>query len=183
MSNNKQTVWLVTMLSFMVVISGWYLVAGSDSNRLANAPKEVADLGIALKEVPPDMAVQGKADESMKGNRNYFVGYQLQRGTLRDKMKEEYYKIISNPEASKAAIKEATRKVDELVKVDKKELVLEEMIRGNGYKDVVVISGTDYVDVVVQSDAVSNKQAVDLISLVRQQLNVDPTSISIRNRV
>ena len=80
-------------------------------------------------------------EDVQNASSDYFVGYQLQRNNLRSKMTEEYMNILTNPKSSKKELEEAQRKIDELMKVDKTESVLEELIRNEGFRDAVVISG------------------------------------------
>lgn len=184
MSMNKQTVWLVTMLTLMVVLSAYYIVTGPSEpvGQTANEneeAKETADVKVDIKTV--DSAKQSEKTEEVldKANDDYFVAYQLQRNTLRQKMTEDYMKVLTNPDASKEQLEEARNKIDELMKVDKQETVLEELIRKEGYNDAVVITGDSHVDVIVQSDKLTHAQAVKLISLVKQHLDISPMNVSV----
>jgi stage III sporulation protein AH len=184
MSINKQTVWLITMLSIMVVLSAYYIVTGpvepvgQEAKRAENTTKGI-DVNIKPVDQPTtsekELLKQQKEDD-------YFVGYQLERSTLRQKMVEDYMKVLTNPDASDRELKEANSKIQQLMKVDNQETVLEDLIRKQGYNDAVVVANNPHVDVVVQSDKLTPKQVVKLISLVRQHLNVSPQHISIAYR-
>ncbi|SEN22819.1 SpoIIIAH-like family protein [Lihuaxuella thermophila] len=185
MTMNKQTVWLVTMLTLMVVLSAYYIVTGpvepvgQPAAKLNEGAKDEAGVKVDIKNI--DTASQGAKTQEMldKANDDYFVAYQLQRNTLRQKMTEDYMKVLTNPDASKEQLEEARNKIDELMKVDKQETVLEELIRQEGFKDAVVITGDSHVDVIVQSDKLTSSQAVKLISLVKQHLSVAPLDVSV----
>lgn len=183
MSMNKQTVWLVTMLTLMVVLSAYYIVTGPSEpvgqTAVRNEAKEAADVKVDIKTV--DTAKQDEKTEEVldKANDDYFVAYQLQRNTLRQKMTEDYMKVLTNPDASKEQLEEARNKIDELMKVDKQETVLEELIRKEGYNDAVVITNDSHVDVIVQNDKLTQAQAVKLISLAKQHLDVSPMNVSV----
>jgi stage III sporulation protein AH len=97
-------------------------------------------------------------------------------------MVEDYMKVLTNPDASDRELKEANSKIQQLMKVDNQETVLEDLIRKQGYNDAVVVANNPHVDVVVQSNKLTPKQVVKLISLVRQHLNVSPQHISIAYR-
>jgi stage III sporulation protein AH len=90
--------------------------------------------------------------------------------------------ILTNPKSSKKELEEAQRKIDELMKVDKTESVLEELIRNEGFRDAVVISGDRHVDVIVQSEKLTHSQVVKLISLVKKHLDVPATQVSVAYR-
>ncbi|WP_229735945.1 SpoIIIAH-like family protein [Kroppenstedtia guangzhouensis] len=188
---NKQTVWLVTMLTLMVVLSAYYIVTGpvepatdqtvSEDSGDVQVKTGEKDDGGELKEEKGKKAKDQTA--SAETDSDYFVGYQLQRSSLRSKMTEEYMKVLTDPEASKEALKEAQSKIDELMKVDKSESVMEDLIREEGFRDAVVITNDDhFVDVIVQSDKLSKKQVVKLIGMVKKQLGVPATQVSIAHR-
>jgi stage III sporulation protein AH len=182
MTINKQTVWLVTMLSLMVVLSAYYLLTGPvEPARQVVKTADELDKGIHVDIKPLDKPAAGsKGAKAIKeSGDDFFVGYQLQRSTLRQKMTEEYMKVLTDPEASKEALEEAQQKIEQLMKVDNAETVLEELIRKEGYRDVVVMTNNPHVDVIVQSDKLSRAQVVKLISLVKQHLNVDPLEVSV----
>jgi stage III sporulation protein AH len=185
MQLNKQTVWLVTMLTFMVVLSAYYVATGpveQAGNSTQQGDLKATDNQIDLNIKPVDQpAIDQKEKESMsnKVEDSYFVSYQLQRSTLRGKMTEEYVEVLSNPKATKEEIKEAERKLNELSQMEKQENVVEELIRKQGYRDAVVIKNNDQVDVIVQSDKLSKSQAVQLVTLVGQHMNVSANQISV----
>ncbi|MFC7440959.1 SpoIIIAH-like family protein [Laceyella putida] len=186
MSVNKQTVWLVTMLSIMVVLSAYYIVTGpvEPVRQVTNQVKQTATgVDVNIKPIDQPAANAGSKDLlNKKDEGDYFVGYQLQRSTLRQKMVEDYMKVLTNPDASEKELQEANRKIEELMKVDNAETVMEELIRQEGFRDAVVVSNNPHVDVVVQTEQLSRAQVVKLISLVKQHLNVSPLNVSVAFR-
>ncbi|MBA4600905.1 SpoIIIAH-like family protein [Thermoactinomyces mirandus] len=186
MSVNKQTVWLVTMLSVMVVLSAYYIVTGpvEPARQVAQTAKETdSDVNVNIKPIDEPVSSDKKTEEMLEqANSDFFVGYQLQRSTLRQKMVEEYMQVLTNPKSSEKELEEANQKIQQLMKIDNQETVLEELIRKEGYKDAVVVTNNPHVDVIVQSEKLSKKQVVRLISLVRQHLQVDPQNVSVAYR-
>ncbi|QKI81940.1 stage III sporulation protein AH [Kroppenstedtia eburnea] len=191
MNMNKQTVWLVTMLTLMVVLSAYYIVTGPVEPAVDQTVlEESGDIQVETREKDDGEKKKEKKEKkaedqsaAAKTDSDYFVGYQLQRSSLRSKMTEEYMKVLTDPEASKDALKEAQGKIDELMKVDKSESVMEDLIREEGFRDAVVITNDDhFVDVIVQSDKLSRKQVVKLIGMVKKQLGVPATQVSIAHR-
>ncbi len=194
MSMNKQTVWLVTMLTLMVVLSAYYIVTGPVEPADQAMEKEdemITDLGkIEVKTKPKGELDQEKSKDENKDSdketsldsnagSDYFIGYNLQRSALRSKLAEEHMKVLTDPEASKEELKEAQAKLDQLTQVDKEESVLEELIRGEGFRDAVVITNDSHIDVIVQADELTSKQVVKLVSLVRKQMDVPSTQVSV----
>lgn len=111
MSVNKQTVWLVTMLSVMVVLSAYYIVTGpvEPADQVAQTAKEKqGDIKVDIKPVDEPSSSGQKSAEVLENQSNdFFVGYQLQRSTLRQKMVEEYMQVLTNPEAPEKEVEEA----------------------------------------------------------------------------
>ncbi|PTX53922.1 stage III sporulation protein AH [Melghirimyces profundicolus] len=188
MNMNKQTVWLVTMLTLMVVLSAYYIVTGpvepADQVTMEDQQSEPDGIKVDTDEKKDGEKKQEKDKKaSAESDSDYFVGYQLERSSLRSKMTEEYMKVLTDPDASKKELKEAQAKIDELMKVDKTESVMEDLIREEGFRDAVVITGEDhFVDVIVQSKKLNNKQVVKLISIVKKQMDVPSHKISIAYR-
>jgi len=172
---SKQTVGLVSMLSLMVVLSAYYIVTGpiKPISRISKGN----DVEVDIK--PVGKATAKKDLNDMNTNNEYFVGYQLQRSALRSKMSEEYMKVLTDPQASKEDVRQAQAKIDDLLKIDRKETTLEDMIRKEGFNDAVVITNNPHIDVIVQSPNLTKSQAVKLITLVQQQLGVKPVNISV----
>lgn len=183
MSMNKQTIWLVAMLSIMVVLSTYYIVTGpiEPVRQAAQPTKNDGDIEVNIKTVDEKTNNQ---DKNVLGEQNddYFVNVQLQRSTLRQKMVEDYMKVLTNPNSTEKEMQEANSKIQELMKVDNKESALEDLIRKEGYRDAVVTVGDPHIDVVVQTDKLSTAQAVELIEMVRQHLQVSSQHVSIAYR-
>lgn len=187
MNMNKQTVWLVTMLTLMVVLSAYYIVTGPVEPATVNDdPATEAKVKTEEKDQPDDSDEKEKKDEetiSKEAESDYFVGYQLQRNSLRSKMTEEYMQVLTDPEASDKKVSEARAKIDELMKVDKAESVMEDLIREEGFRDAVVISNDDdHIDVIVQAEKMTDEQVVKLISMVKQHMDVPAHHVSIAYR-
>ncbi|WP_245726266.1 SpoIIIAH-like family protein [Marininema mesophilum] len=191
---NKQTVWLVTMLTLMVVLSAYYIVTGpvepADKTTMKEKALDTPKVDVKTKELDnkgeKEQKTSGKGSTSKekkgttKGANDYFVGYQLQRNSLRSKLTEEYMKTLTDPQVSKGKASEAEAKINELTKVDKSESVMEDLIRNEGFQDAVVIENANrIVNVIVQSNKLSNAQVVKLIGMVKQQMDVPATKVSV----
>lgn len=178
MKMNKQTIWLVTMLTLMVVLSAYYMITGPvepATQTSQHKKKEEAKVDLNVKTMSKEQEENPKL-----GKHDFFIQYHLQRDTLRSKMTEEYMRILSNPDAAKKELQEAEAKINQLMKIDKQESTAEEMIRREGYRDAVVINQNNHVDVVVQAEKMSEEQVVSIISMIGQHFQVEPTQISVQ---
>lgn len=177
MSMNKQTIWLVTMLALMVVLSAYYLVTGPvepaiQANQKKSEQTEEAKVDVDLKTV-------NQQETGEKPKHDFFINYHLQRDTLRSKITEEYMRTLSDPEASKKDLQEAEAKINQLMKVDKQESTAEEMIRKEGFRDAVVIHHDQKIDVIVQAKTLKKEQVVSILNMMGQHFGLSPTQISV----
>jgi stage III sporulation protein AH len=166
----KQTVWLLTMLTLMVVLSAYYLFNNqpSEMNEYADL-SEMADMDEnswmnGLEDVSSDMTVESMNDT------DYFLSYRMERQTLRDQMLAHYNEIVSSSEATAQAIAEAKGQMDEIYEMAETEVTLESLLKTEGYEEAVVVADADRVNVVVKSDSLDKQQVLNIIHLVRNQL-------------
>lgn len=176
---NKQTIWLVTMLTLMVVLSAYYIVTGpvepaTQANKKTTDQTKEAKVDVNLKTTNQQAEAEAKLSKQ-----DFFINYHLQRDTLRSKMTEEYMRTLSDPEATQSALKEAEAKIDQLMKIDKQESTAEDLIRREGFRDAVVINHNNKVDVIVQAPELKTDQVVSILSLVGKHFNVSPTQVSV----
>ncbi len=201
----KQTVWLLTMLAVMVVLSGYYLVKGPNQQipALGEDKKQEAPIGgvdVESKQTDkpsPDAtpvegttsAADGKTTDADGTSQDkspevvadsasdYFQGYKMKRDAMMQQQKDEQMAIMMNPEASPQAIADAKAKHEELSNIEQSTLSLEELLKAKGYKDAVVNVQNGSVNVIVEKDKLDAKEVVDIIALVKQQLNVSGSNV------
>lgn len=192
----KQTVWLLTMLAVMVVLSGYYLVKGPAEQMPAVGEENITEepLGIEVEsaqtnepatETAKEAEETGQAgepaaalpDAGTTGGSEFFLGYKMKREAMLQQQKDEQRSIMTDPEASPQAIAEAKAKYEELSDTERAVLALEEVIKSKGYKEVVVTPSEQTVSVYVQKEKLEAKEVVDIIALVKQHLNVPGTQV------
>jgi stage III sporulation protein AH len=200
----KQTVWLLTMLAVMVVLSGYYLVKGPDEQVTAPAEEQTEPLsGVQVEtkqtdQPAPDVTpVKGENKESGAPDANQapsandnvpvsdtasdiFQGYKMKREALLQQQKDEQLAIMGNSEATPQAVAEAKAKYEELSNLENATLTVEEMLKASGYKDAVVSVQNDKVMVIVQKDKLEANEAVEIIAQVKQHLNVPGKNITVQ---
>ncbi|WP_243014067.1 SpoIIIAH-like family protein [Brevibacillus borstelensis] len=213
----KQTVWLLTMLAVMVVLSGYYLVKGPDSQVSTLGQQQLQQLqpeqdslsGVVVEskqtETPATDAapVEGKpktepaATDTANANKEQqtdiketatladtpseiFTGYKMKREAQLQQQKDEQMSIMGSPDATPQAVAEAKVKYEELSTMESATMAVEEMLKTSGYKDAVVFTQNDKVTVIVQKDKLGADEVVDIISNVKQHLNVPATNITVQ---
>lgn len=197
----KQTVWLLTMLAVMIVLSGYYLVKGPSEQIPAlgeDSKQQDPLLGVQIEtkqtEQPaPDAApVEGtSADEAKQVQTDSdpsallntasetFQGYKMRREAMIQQQKDEQMTIVLDPNASPQAIAEAKAKHDELSTLESNTMALEEMLKADGYKDAVVFVQNDNVKVIVQKEKLTPNEVIDIMAMVRQHLNIPTAQVTV----
>jgi stage III sporulation protein AH len=159
----KQTVWLLTMLSLMVVLSAYYLF---NSNP--------ADMYDYTGEQDNWLESLGESDISTSFSNedmNIFLSYREERDIARAQLTDEYEQMMSS-DATAQVIAEYKAKLDKIEHLAEAELTLESLIKAEGFEEAVVVADLDRVSVVVKSDTLERKQVLSIINLVKQQLHV-----------
>ncbi|MGC5324414.1 SpoIIIAH-like family protein [Brevibacillus sp. SYSU BS000544] len=200
----KQTVWLLTMLAVMVVLSGYYLVKGPNQQMpaLGDKTKQEAPLtGVEVSTEETDLPgveatpVEGQGPTietptSTESNvdasslpetaSDYFQGYRMKREAMLQQQKDEQMEIMTNGEATPQAIAEAKAKHEELSNLETKTLAMEELLKAKGYKDAIVYVQDKNVDVIVQKDKLQAQEVVDVIALAKQHFQVSGSNVTVR---
>lgn len=182
MTMNRQTMWLVSMLTLMVVLSAYYIVTGPDQPA-GSAIQSIDEMGnvkndqvqVDIKSLEKPATVKKETSEA----NDYFVSYHMQRNATREKQLESYYQVLMNPTATKKELETANAKIEEMNKLDKAETTLEEQIREAGFQDVVVMQENNHVNIIVQSKDLSRKKAVEIITMAQKQMQVSSSQISV----
>ncbi|AYK07511.1 SpoIIIAH-like family protein [Brevibacillus laterosporus] len=220
----KQTVWLLTMLAVMVVLSGYYMVKGpndqvpatTDHKEAQKEDQSITGIEVDTKQLDQPMqdakpveskgevdkaTAQSSGKDVEKPNQkaanktpatapdtttfpapesaDVFQGYKLKREAMTQLQKDEQTAIMTNSNSTPQAIAEANTRLEELSTLEQQTLALEELIKTKGYKDCVVNTQKDSVSIIVQKDKVDSKEAIKLIALAKQHLNVPGKNITV----
>ncbi|WP_028987004.1 SpoIIIAH-like family protein [Thermicanus aegyptius] len=203
MSLKKQTVWLLTMLTLMVVLSAYYLFYGevkpidvANPDTQTEKGKTDGDGGTKPNE---EVGATGMNDPSGMGitpdptsgiqietapstsTEDFFASLRLERDQARAQMMEQYYNIVSANQ-DKEQVKEASAKLDELQNMESNEQTVESLIKAEGFPDAVVIASREKVNVIVQAKELKEDQVVTIINLVSKNMNVPGTSVIVSSR-
>lgn len=184
----KQTVWLLTMLSLIVVLSVYYMTTPGKTNDLAyldeesdEAEEQVMndDVSVEDEETIVQIEEATEVDEMDEENmissiasEDVFTSIRLDRDVQREKMLEQYTNIIASSDSPAELQAQALENKDRLLALEQKETMLETLIRAKGYKDVLVITNeeSDEVKIIVQADELSRKEANEILLMATEQL-------------
>lgn len=156
----KQTVWLLTMLSLIVVLSVYALTAQNQSSK--SAVKE------GTKQV---QQVTGKNHKSVATEaENKLAQIQLDKADERSQMQQKYQNVIASKKSSAKEVSAAYDKMETMQTLANSESMLEDVIQSKGFKNAVVKTDSNDVQVFVDSNKLTGKQANEVIRLTDQYL-------------
>jgi stage III sporulation protein AH len=157
----KQTVWLLTMLSLIIVLSVYYITSPGSSDDLAYLE--------AGKKSSKDATVSGVASDDM------FTALKLERDEIRDEMESDYVAVAGSEDATAEVAAEAWEKLSELRSLSMKEQTVETLIKAMGFKDALVNAVNDDVKVTVKAKKLSPKEVVSIMNIANEHLGMSKT--------
>ncbi len=182
----KQTVWLLTMLSLLIVLSVYYMTSpGGDQVALVDVDDEkdkdqegMDDSG----DIETDISdANGSVETDAEGNPisatssdELFTQLRLELTDKRSREKEQYEEVVANSSASIDEKNEAMEAMQQLEELDYKEGILEKMIQSDGkYTDVFVRAEEEVVHVRVKADVETEEsiktESLNIMQMVRDE--------------
>ncbi|GAB4073492.1 SpoIIIAH-like family protein [Barrientosiimonas marina] len=182
----KQTVWLLTMLSLMIVLSVYYMTSpDSDGDLAYNDQNEKASEEASSDEAssPDKPKNEGDEDEvdaeaeadvgdmSNRGEDQLFASIRMDIQDERSEMKDQLDDVVASSTASVEEKSKARDEMNQLNEISKKESILENsIIAAADYKDVLVRHDDDVVHVrVKETKQLSNSEVVNIMQMVRDE--------------
>jgi len=169
----KQTIWLLTMLSLMIVLSIVYMT--SDSEDLAyiddgtNETQETSQTEDAADD--SDVEVD---DVTNLGKDELFTTIRMNLQDERNMKKDRLNEVVAASNSTSEEKNDALNDINDLEQVSTKESIIEESIMSQAeYQDVLVRSDEDIVHVHVKVDELSNKEANNIMQMVRDEFGDD----------
>jgi stage III sporulation protein AH len=169
----KQTVWLLTMLSLVVVLSVYYITSPEQKqNELAAVEEKTNEKeqteatsndDVSAEEKDAEIITNAASDEA-------FETLRMELEDERSRMKEELSETIASTELPAEERSKAKEQMDELNEIAQKELLLETLIKSMDYEDVLVRADSDNVLITVKSDKQSKAAANEIIQMVRSEV-------------
>jgi len=165
----KQTVWLLTMLSLMIVLSVYYMISpGSEDLAYIDEGETEAEETAAESQ---ELDGEAEVDEiNNLGGDELFTTIRMELQDERSMKKDRLTAVVASSDASPEEKDQALRDIDKLEEVSTKESILEEtIVKANGYEDVLVRSEEDTVHVHVKVDELSQTEANNIMQMVRDE--------------
>ncbi|MBQ6447414.1 SpoIIIAH-like family protein [Cytobacillus oceanisediminis] len=175
----KQTVWLLTMLSLVVVLSVYYITSPeSRLNEFATTEEDNAKTNDA-KETATDS--KGESTVTTTDSEAVFEQMRLDLMEQRDKMKEELVTVQGSKDKTAEEKNEATEKIKELQAITDNEKIMESLIKAENYEDVLVQTSDDgTVKVTVKAEELSAEAANEIVQLIRKNMDSPNANVAVK---
>ncbi|MDD2445664.1 MAG: SpoIIIAH-like family protein [Clostridia bacterium] len=110
---------------------------------------------------------------------NYFDSYRKDRDNIRDQAISYYEAIIAsnNYTSEKKALAE-TKQLALIGEMDS-DLSLEYLIKGLGFADVIVTTSTNYINVIIKSEKLTETEVARVVAVVTEQTDYKLANIKI----
>lgn len=179
----KQTVWLLTMLSLIVVLSVYYITTpGQSPNQMAVGDKKsqqnqaaTSNKGTASKSVTDN---KKSSVASSVSSDNMFTAYRIDRDNNRSKEIAKWQEIAASKDSTAVQASKALDSIHQLQTLASNETLLEDMIKAKGFKDALVETQGNNVHVYVKAKSLSNSQAVTIMNLTKEYFGNKIVSVS-----
>jgi stage III sporulation protein AH len=207
MNSKRQTIWLVSMLSLMVVLSAYYLLT-DETTRFHFQASEVdqqslksdqnsenlasSDVKVQIQEMqnaaPSSSSSHISATEDailqqwqtqQSSHRDYFVNLQMKRHEEWKKKTEKLMSTITDHQQKPETVANATNELETLSDLQEKIDNLEETLLKDFPQAVIVKEGEDW-KVTVQAKKLEKMQGVNIIDMMINQFQARPEHIQVR---
>jgi stage III sporulation protein AH len=169
----KQTVWLLTMLSLVVVLSVYYITTPEQkSNDLAAVEEKANEETAGAKESSAEETASEDGETVISGvaSDEMFETLRMQMEDERSRMEEELTNVMASTDLSAEERNEAKEKIDQLRDVAQKEILLETVIKAMDYEDVLVRADGEKVRITIKSKDHSPTAANEIIQMVKGEI-------------
>ncbi|MED3551082.1 SpoIIIAH-like family protein [Cytobacillus praedii] len=165
----KQTVWLLTMLSLVVVLSVYYITSPEQRmNDLADTEEKAEqknEEAVNTESADSDNEVITNAAGDEK-----FEALRLELNDERSRAKEELAAVMGTTDLPAEEISGAKDQIDKLDELAEKEYILETLIKAMNYEDVLVRADEKNVQVTVKAEKLSRTEANEIIRQVKSEI-------------
>ncbi|MBP2240828.1 stage III sporulation protein AH [Cytobacillus eiseniae] len=166
----KQTVWLLTMLSLVVVLSVYYITSPEQRGNDLATPEQEEQMQNEEEASQTDVEDEDTAIITNAAGDEKFTALRMQSEDDRSMKKEELQTVMGSTDLPAEEINEAKEEFDKLNELADKEAVLESLIRSMNYEDVLVRADESNVLVTVKAEELSRTAANDIIRQVKNEI-------------
>lgn len=171
---DKKKLWLVGVILGLMVIYLLVNVLEKEMSLIEVTPDESTISPLLAEELPED-PTRWRFDDAHA----FFVEYRLERDRVRGQELEMLNDIISNPQAGVETRREAELQILKLVELMEKELIVENMLKAQGYPDAIYFGGKDGVTVMIHTDHLSEEEFFRISDMVSAVAGVSREKVQV----
>lgn len=168
----KPIVWICCLA--LMVGATWWVIQGIEAR--IDSLDILTDDQLALD---PDLETSAGTAE---GSGAFFAGYRLQRERSRDRSLEMLQTLLDDPEAGAGSREEAEKLLLEIVRLREQELLVENMIRAQGYEDAVFFYHENVATVMVKEVELDEESFVQISETVAGAVGVGRENVQVMAR-
>ncbi len=112
----------------------------------------------------------------------FFINYRLQRERSRDRSIEMLQALLDNPNAGVSAKEEAENMLLEIVRMREMELLVENMVKAQGYDDALFFLQDQLATVMVKQKDLDEKSYIEIAEAVASAAGVDREDVQVLAR-
>jgi stage III sporulation protein AH len=160
----KRTVWFLTLVSLVAVISVFYIF---EDNPTPNLMAIFTDETINDTEI---LGVNQSTTQTVNSESDLFQEMRLELNNKRSQLREQLTQKVGSADYTAEEKNAAFDEMDKLIKLESSEAMLEMLIKSVGYSDALVRIEDENVKVSVMSDEYSNEQASEIMYIIRSEM-------------
>lgn len=143
--------------------------------------KEVLETSSKNIEIVESTDIEKPKEES-KSSKNYFVEHRLSRDKSRGETVERLNKIIEDEKTKDDVRSNAQTELIDISETLELELLLEGLVKGKGFEDVVVFSSNENTRIVVDKKELSEQDVMKILEIVTSETELLAQDIKIMNK-
>jgi stage III sporulation protein AH len=170
--NRRLILWLCCLA--VMIGATWWIIRGLE-NRFES-------MDVVTDETLLEPVVLTAVDNSDEGGSAFFVNYRLQRERTRDRSIEMLQDLLDNPNAGASAKEEAEKMLLEIVQMRERELLVENMVKAQGYDDAVFFYQDQLATVMVKHKDLDEKSFIQIAEAVAAAAGIDREDVQVMAR-
>jgi len=176
------------ILKIMKTKTGWFLglllVAAVTYFFISGLEKEMSRIEIVPDEGILQPILSGELSDDPSGwqfddAHAFFVEYRLERERVRGREMEILNEMINNPQVGAEARGEAEKQLLNLIDLMEKELIVENMLKAQGYKDALLFTKKDTATVMIEAETLSEEDFLRIAEAVSSVTGVTREKVQV----
>lgn len=174
MAMNRKIIW--TLSIFLVAIVTYVFLTGveKEMSRIEITPDEEV-----FQQSPSTNPVNNPDQWKFDNSQEFFVEYRLERDRIRGQEMEIFNEMINNPQVGSESKKEAEQQLLHLVNLMEKELLVENSLKIQGYKDALLFSHRSGTTVMIEADKIDAEDFLRVTEMVATTLDVPREEVQV----